>query len=170
MHEQISTCFDEHSQVLLDAQIASDTSRYWYVWSTCVTKGFSNALRLLARVGTSTVHHLPTFAHIGQPLFKEVRQYPSQIVKDQCVTAKQHDRKILEFIGQTRRLQNCISLLKRHVIRSTPLHQQVINRTWDNICAFKLHFDFPLPSQLSSFITCSSEISYKHIANASKLL
>ena len=73
--------------------------------------------------------HVPSFAHIGQTVFKEARQFPSQTVDGQTVKENLHDHKVIELVRQTRRLQNYIGMLRKDILRSTPLHQQALNRT-----------------------------------------
>ena len=76
VHEQVKSFFDTHAQQLQDAYAAANTSAYWHVWSACVTQGFDGAIRLLSGLRTGAGGNLPTFSHIGRPIFQKKAPVP----------------------------------------------------------------------------------------------
>ena len=135
-----------------------------------MTKGFEATVRLLLSLHGHSLGPQPLFPHIGEPIFRRVRQFPNQTVDNQSVVTPCSDSKVADLIKQIRRLQNLISMLRKDIMRDASTHRQALNRTWAQICQFAHHHEFPITDQLSTLLSSPLELSFKQIALTTKLL
>ena len=109
-----------------------------------------------------TMWDIPPLAHSANSRLR-------RLVKTLLAIALRENQ-IVNVLKQIRRLQIMISMMKKDHPRSSPWHQQGINRNWTLFSNHHSGTGVALNSELSHLFTCPSETSLARIVASTKLL